>query len=254
MSNTIVAAVRRFGKVVEKKAFGAIVSFDGKEDGLLHETRMRGGSRLGRIARNQRLAVGEAVEVEVVDSRMEGKRRKLTLSERWHDDFVLEQLWKGCTVHAVVARVLDSGLIVTISDGVAQGVDAYVHVSELAGSEPRVRDRALASTQVGARMELDVLSTGKDEQDDLRIRLSQRAACLRLKLGSTFAPDTIHTGRVVRRTERGFLVSFGDFSGLLPENELGKAGAGSIRTGSNTRTKVVGVDDDGVLMLTRRGL
>lgn len=254
MVNTNVAAVRRSGKVVEKMAFGAIVSFDGKEDGLLHVTRMRGGSRPGRSARNERLAVGEAVEVEVVDSRMEGKRRKLTLSERWHDDVVLEQLTKGCTVRVVVARVLDSGLIVTISEGVAQGVDAYVHVSELAGSEPRARDRALANTTVGARMELDVLSAGKDEQGDLRIRLSQRAACQRTKLSSTFAPGTTHTGRVVRRTERGFLISFGDFSGMLPESELGKVSAGSIRTGGNTRTKVVGVDDNGVLVLTRRGL
>lgn len=254
MSNTNSAVVRRFGKVVEMKAFGAIVSFDGKEDGLLHSTRMRGGSRPARNARCGRLAVGETVEVEVVDSRVEGGRRKLTLSERWHDTAVREALWKGTTVQCVVARVLDSGLIVTITEGIAQGVDGYVHVTELAGSEPRVRDRALASTQVSARMELDVLSTGVDEQGDLRIRLSQRAAFLRLKLASTFAPNTIHTGRVVRRTERGYLVSFGDFSGLLPENELGKAGAGSIRTGGNTRTKVVGVDDDGVMMLTRRGL
>lgn len=149
--------------------------------------------------------------------------------------------------------MLDSGLIVTVLDGVAEGVDGYVHVSELAGGEPRLRDRALAATRPGAKLDLQVLTVAR-EQDELRIRLSQRAATMTTKVASTFAPGTTHTGRVTRRTERGYIVSFGDFSGILPDSELGKTNPASIRSGSNTRTRVVGVGEDGILMLTRRGL
>ncbi len=253
MSNTTLQA-RHFGKVVEKMAFGAIVQFGDGQDGLLHATRMRGGSRIARNRRNERLALGDAIEVEVVEERQVGNRRKLTLSETFQDSVVLEQLKPGCSLHAEVARVLDSGLIVTMLTGVGAGVDGYVHVSELAGSEPRQRDRALAGMQAGREMELEVLSVATDEQGDLRVRLSQRAGVMRQKLASTFAPGTTHTGRIQRRTEGGYVVSFGEFSGILADSELGKTNAASIRSGSNTRTKVVGVGDDGVLRLTRRGL
>lgn len=252
MTNTTQSA-RKCGKVVEKLGFGVVVKLDGGDEGLLHNTRMKGGSRSARNTRNQRVAVGDAVEV-TVEEVLQGGRTKLQLSEQWHDAMVLAELKPGQTVRASVARVLDSGVIVTIVTGVATGVDAYMHVSELSGMDPRSRDRALASLRFGSELELEVLSVGTDEVGDTRIRVSQRAAALRAKLVTTFTTGTKHTGRVQRRTERGFVISFGDFSGILPESEMGKTGAGSIRTGSNTRVIVTGLADDGTLMLTRRGV
>src|SRR2546426_50230 len=145
--------VRVVGSVVEIREFGAIVeSGERGESGLLHESRVRGGSRGARGRRLQALAIGEQVEVDVLDVVAGGKQTKVTLSELWADERVIEQLEVGCAVSASVARSLDCGLIVTIDDGVAAGFDGFLHVSELSDASREARDKRLAFAKIGDRL------------------------------------------------------------------------------------------------------
>jgi|AGTN01.3.fsa_nt_gi Ribosomal protein S1 len=234
--------------------FGVEVKLEGVDgSGLLHVSRMRGGSISGRNRRLSQLAKGDAVEVEVVEIKFEGKRRKLSLSERWHDEVVVGELKAGERVDAVVVKTLESGVIATIASGIAAGVDGFLHVSELSGVTREARDKALSGIKLGETLKVEVLSVSKDA-GEVRVKLSQRVAAVREKLSSTFASGTAHTGKVLKRTTEGFVVTFGTLEGFLPENELGGASASSIKVGGNVRAKVVGVDDRLCLRLTRKGL
>lgn len=244
--------VRLAGRVREIREYGVLVEFDGG-DGLLHVSRVAGGSRPSRSRRVERLAPGQAVEVEAVDVKREGKRTKVTLSELWRDEAVIAELQPGSEVSGEVVHKLDCGLFVAIDAGVAAGYDGFVHASELSGADRKVRDQRLASMKVGERLCVSVLRVGRDDRGDLSIKLSEHAAVVGRKLATTFAVGTTHTGRVTRRTEGGFSVSFGDFSGFLPERELNGTSAGSIRVGGGVKTKVLAIEGQRIT-LTRKGL
>jgi ribosomal protein S1 len=234
--------------------FGVEVKLEGVEgSGLLHVSRMRGGSMAGRNRRLKALRKGDAVEVEVTEIKREGKRVKISLSERWHDELVLSELRAGDQVDAIVVKTVESGVIATIASGIASGVDGYVHVSELAGATRQERDKALAVAKLGESLKLEVLGVSNVD-GDVRVKLSQRVAAVREKLGTTFAIGTAHTGKVLKRTEGGFVVVFGALEGFLPASELGGASASSIKVGGNVRAKVVGVDDRLCMQLSRKGL
>lgn len=234
--------------------FGVEVKLDGVDgSGLLHVSRMRGGNIAGRNRRLSQLAKGDAVEVEVVEIKRDGKRRKISLSERWHDAVVVAELKAGDAVDAVVVKTLESGLIATIASGIAAGMDGFVHVSELAGATRDARDKALAAAKLGDSLKLEVLGVSRDD-GDVRVKLSARVAAVREKIASSFASGTAHTGKVLKRTADGFVVLFGTLEGFLPEGELGGASASSIKVGGNVRAKVVGVDERLCLRLSRKGL
>lgn len=244
---------RVVGSVSEIREYGAMVTV-GEESGLLHTSRLRGGSPGAQRRRLHALAIGEQVEVDVLDVQGSGKRTKVTLSELWQDERVISELQVGSSVTATVCKALDSGLIVSLADGVACGYDGYVHVSELGGANPEARDRQLAFAKAGTRMTLEVLRVGRDEKGWLSLKLSEFAAVLRQKLSTAYAAGTKHTGTVRKRIEGGWVVSFGEFSGFLPDSELGTTNAGSIRVGAGVKTLVKAVSADLRITLTRRGL
>lgn len=254
-STDIRVSDRFAGIVTLKLDFGVEVKLEGADgNGLLHVSRMRGGSFAGRSRRLAQLAKGDAVEVEVVEIKRDGKRRKISLSERWHDDVVLGELKAGESVDATVVKTLDVGVIATIVSGIGAGVDGFVHVSELPGATRETRDKALAGIKVGETLKLEVLGVSKSEDGDVRVKLSQRAAAVRAKIAGSFAEGTAHTGKVLKRTDGGFVVTFGELEGFLPLSELGGASASSIKVGGNVRAKVAGVGDRLCLQLTRKGL
>ena len=248
-NNKVVKGIRVAGVVKEIRQYGAIVEFDGG-DGLLHVSRLAGGSRRSRDRRLSRLVPGEAVVADVFDV----QSGKVSLSELFRDDEVIVGLKEGSEVAATVVHKLDCALIVALDAGVASGYDGFVHVSELEGGDRKARDQRLAFAQRGRSLMLSVLRVGRDDRGDLSIKLSEGLWALRRKLATSFAAGTVHTGTVTRRTEAGFVVSFGEFSGLLPGNELGGASAGSIRVGGGVKTKVLAIGEDLSVTLTRKGL
>lgn len=252
-----VAVADRFPAVVaELKPFGAIVHLgETGLTGLLHVSRMAGGSHGVRGKRLSSLTVGAAIaEVEVVGVEREGKRVKVAVSEKsLVDARVLAELQPGTALRGEIAGKREFGVFVRLLEGVAEGVEGLVHVSELPGVNPDAREAWLAKAANGTAVTVEVLSVRQDEAGDLRVSLSLRAE-ERQRARTLYGVGTVHTGRVVKRAGEGFLVSFGAVTGFLPFAELGKAGAGSVRVGGNVRAKIETIDDRMRATLTRRGL
>lgn len=257
MANANVAVGDRFAATVaETKPYGVIVRLgDSGLTALLHVSRAAGGShgaRARRLAND--LSVGATTEVEVVTVEREGKRTKVSVSEKsLQDARVVAELLPGTPVQGQVVGKRDFGAFVRLLDGVAAGVEGLVHVSELPGHKPEARDKALAALAVGAKVNAEVLGVSQDEGGDLRVSLSLRGEERRV-MAQRYGIGTVHTGRVFKCAGDGFLVSFGAVTGYLPFAELGKAGAGSVRVGGNVRAKIVEIDDRMRAQLTRRGL
>jgi ribosomal protein S1 len=244
----VVTGARLTGSIRDVRDFGVIAEFEGGGTGLLHVSRLFGGSRRARDCRLKSLAVGAKVEVDVVD--VQGG--KVTLSELYRDEDVIAGLEPGAKVKATVASLLDFGVVVTIGDGVAAGYDAFVHASELVGGTRKARDQRLYSLKAGATLALEVLSAERDDRGDVSIKLSERLLSLRQKLTGSFAVGTKHTGTVLARREDGWVVNFGEFTGFLPDRELGKTNAGSISEGKGLKTKVLEIDENLRITLTRK--
>lgn len=237
------------GTVEEIRQYGAIVRFDGGS-GLLHVSRLAGGSRRSRDRRLSRIAPGDAIACDVFDV----QAGKTSLSELYRDDAVIKELKEGSEVTGTIVHKLDCALIVSIDAGVAAGYDGFVHVSELGGEDRKKRDERHAFANIGDAMTLAVLHVGRDDKGDLSLKLSEGLVALRRKLATSFAVGSVHTGSVIRRTHAGFVVSFGEFCGLLPESELGGAKPGSVRVGGNVKSKVLAVSENLEITLTRKGL
>lgn len=252
-----VAVADRFpATVAELKPFGAIVRLgDTGLTGLLHVSRMAGGSQGARAKRLAALTVGaEITEVEVVGVERDGKRVKVAVSEKsLADARVLAELQPGSALRGEIAGKREFGVFVRLLEGVAEGVEGLAHVSELPGANPDAREAWLAQAANGTPVTVEVLSVRQDEAGDLRVSLSLRAEERRIAR-ERYGVGTVHTGRVVKRAGEGFLVSFRAVTGYLPFAELGKAGAGSVRVGGNVRTKIETIDERMRATLTRRGL
>lgn len=248
INKNVVKGARLVGSIREVRDFGVIAQFEGGGDGLLHVSRLFGGSRRARDRRLQSLKVGAGVEVDVAD--VQGN--KVTLSELYRDEEVLGALQPGTKVKATVSRVLEFGIVVTISDGVAADYDAFLHGSELVGGTRKARDQRLSTLREGNTLSLEVLSVGRDDRGDLSIKLSERLVSLRQKLAGAYAVGTKHTGTVLARLDAGWVVNFGEFTGFLPDSELGKTNAGSISEGKGLKTKVLAIDENLRLTLTRK--
>lgn len=246
---------RATATVVEVKPFGVIVRLgdDSSLTGLLHVSRMAGGSHGARGRRQASLTIGASTEVEVVAVEREGKRTKVSVSERTLQDArVLAELQPGTAVAGEVVSKREFGVFVRLLDGVGAGVEGLVHVSELPGASPEAREQALKAAMPGAKVTAEVKGASLDEAGDLRVSLTMRGEERRL-LATRYGVGTVHTGRVVKRVGEGFLVSFGAVTGFLPFSELGKAGQGSVRVGGNVRARVESLDGMRA-ELTRRGL
>ncbi len=252
--NLIQIGMRLEGNVSQIRDYGVMLDrSDGS--GLLHRNKMRGGTLRGKNRRLRQLALGSHLEVEVVDIKPGPKNSQhLELSELWYDEIIIEQLAAGTELLGTVVDVLECGLIVSIDAGLAQGYDGFVHISELKEAEQKQREARLRGSKLGDKLSLAVRQVGRNDRGELNIRLSESLVLMRAKLATTFKVGTVHTGDVVRRVREGFLVSFGDFTALLPDRELGKTGAGSIRVGGRVKSKVHAIGNDFSITLSRRGL
>lgn len=156
------------GTVTSLAAYGAFVDLGGIE-GLLHV------SQLGhaRVAHPQDvLAVGQEVEVQVLDIKKDAKgEERISLSRRalvrdpWQDEAA--KLKPGTRRTGRVARLETFGAFVEL----APGVDGLLHVSELGGGKPIRHPREVV--RVGDTIEVAVKAV---EPERRRISLTLAAA------------------------------------------------------------------------------
>jgi small subunit ribosomal protein S1 len=168
------------GTVTSLAAYGAFVDLGGIE-GLLHV------SQLGhaRVAHPQDvLAVGQEVEVQVLDIKTDAKgEERISLSRRalvrdpWLDEAA--RLQPGTRRRGRIARLEAFGAFVEL----APGVDGLLHVSELGGGKPIRHPRE--AVKVGDTIEVAVKSI---EPDRRRIALTLAAAADEAEASTANAP------------------------------------------------------------------
>ncbi|HXT22115.1 MAG TPA: S1 RNA-binding domain-containing protein [Thermoanaerobaculia bacterium] len=168
------------GTVTSLAAYGAFVDLGGIE-GLLHV------SQLGhaRVAHPQDvLAVGQEVEVQVLDIKTDAKgEERISLSRRalvrdpWHDEAA--RLKPGTRRTGRVARLETFGAFVEL----APGVDGLLHVSELGGGKPIRHPRE--AVKAGDTIEVAVKSVDVERR---RIALTLAAAADEAEASAAEAP------------------------------------------------------------------
>lgn len=168
------------GTVTSLAAYGAFVDLGGIE-GLLHV------SQLGhaRVAHPQDvLAVGQEVEVQVLDIKKDAKgEERISLSRRalvrdpWQDEAA--KLKPGTRRTGRVARLETFGAFVEL----APGVDGLLHVSELGGGKPIRHPRE--AVKVGDTIEVAVKTVDVERR---RVSLTLAAAADEAEASAAEAP------------------------------------------------------------------
>lgn len=167
------------GRVNRLEAFGAFVRLNNGSEGMIHISNID----WERISHpEERLRLGQTVEVVVLAVRREGKRISLGLKQCTDDPWQAldEARLVGQVVSGEVRRVLDYGAFVAI----APGVEGLLHRSQsglgperamecCVRSGERVSVRVLDLDRAARRMSLSILSeTGRrldrDEADNVR--------------------------------------------------------------------------------------
>ncbi len=155
LSEIQIGQVRR-GVIKNITDFGAFVDLNGM-DGLLHITDMS----WGRINHpSEMVAVGQEIEVVILDVNMEKERISLGLKQRTQNpwDEIEAKYPIGSRVHGKVVNLVPYGAFVQIEEG----VEGLVHVSELSWTK-RVA-RAADVLSVGQDVDAIVLNINRDDQ------------------------------------------------------------------------------------------
>ena len=151
------------GKVARITSFGAFIDLGGV-DGLVHLTEL---SHERNVSPKSVVAVGEEVEVKILDLNEEEGRVSLSLKATtpgpW--DGVEQKLAKGDVVEGTVKRLTDFGAFVEV----LPGIDGLVHVSQI--SHKRIENPKEALT-VGQEVTVKVLDVNADAE---RVSLSIKA-------------------------------------------------------------------------------
>ena len=200
------------GTVSGLRPFGAFVDLGGV-DALLHVSdlawwKVKDVSSV--------LAVGDSVEVKVLEIEQEGKRisvgRKQLTPDPWSE--IGEKIEVGARVKGIVKKLMDFGAFVEIEPG----VEGLVHVSELSWAR-RVR-HPQDLLRVGDMVEVVVLEIKPDERR-VGLGLKQALGDPWADAGKKFAPGTVVEGTVRHVAKFGAFIEVEEgVEGLLHVSDM----------------------------------
>lgn len=271
LKSTVLAETVATGKVTGLALYGVFIVLDGSGvRGLLPVSQMAGETNAQREARLKDITIGDTIETLVtkVETVGEGKksRLKVTLSERAlaarkareerqaRDERVIAELAPGTAVDGVVAEVrIGLGAFVTIcGEGVASGMRALVHVSELTEGTREERDAALARLKAGDSLSTEVIKVGRNDRGILEIGLSARAVVRQkneAKAAGLIEKGSVTTLSVVRSSADGLVLQLsGGVTAILPDGKLNGTRRASIMKTKRVKVRIVGVDGKGRLV------
>ncbi|MGH6719490.1 MAG: 30S ribosomal protein S1, partial [Alphaproteobacteria bacterium] len=161
------------GEVRNTTEFGVFVGLPGDIDGMVHLSDLTWeGAGEQAIAGYRK---GDAVTVKVLDVDIEKERISLGIKQLAGDSFVraADTVVKGATVTAIVAKVLDGGLEVTVGDGATGGATGratgFIRKNDLSRERSEQRPERFA---VGDKIDAKVTNIDKASR---KITLSIKA-------------------------------------------------------------------------------
>jgi small subunit ribosomal protein S1 len=233
-------STRMFGKVTNITDYGCFVEVEDGVEGLVHVSEMDWTNK--NVAPSKMIAVGDEVEVMILD--IDEERRRISLGMKqcqpnpW-DEFAAGHN-RGEKVSGVIKSITDFGIFV----GLDGGIDGLVHLSDLSWNMEG--EEAVRNYKKGDEIEAVVLSV-----DPERERISLGVKQLDKDPFSNFvaehAKGSIVKGVVKEVDAKAAIVELADsVDGVLRASELSRDRVEDVRTvlkvGDAVEAKFMGVD------------
>lgn len=200
------------GKVTQLQTFGAFVEISPGVEGLVHVSEIS-HTRIDHP--NQRLQVGEAVEVQVKSVDIERGRVSLSMKSLESDPVTefLDGLEVGATMTGTVAVLQDFGAFVNLHPG----VDGLLHVSAIS-AEKRINHPSEAVSE-GQKVEVII---EKIDRVKRKIGLmTPEVAASRVPVEINFKKGDVLKGKVTRVEQYGVFIELSEgVVGLCPNGEM----------------------------------
>ena len=231
------------GKVVSLTDYGAFVELEEGVEGLVHISEMSWTQRVKHPSKV--VAIGEAVEVVVLDVDRANKRISLGMRQAepnpWN--FIEERYPVGTRVEGKVRNLADFGAFVELEEG----IDGLVHVSDMSWTK-RVRHPSEVLRK-GEKVEAIVLHVDKANH-----RISLGLKQIQPDPWQSVVPEKYRVGmdvrgKVVRLADFGAFVELEDgVEGLLHVSELSHERVGKpedvVQVGQELTLKVIKLDPE----------
>ena len=231
---------RLFGNVTNITDYGAFVEIEEGVEGLVHVSEMDWTNK--NVNPNQIVAVGEEVEVMVLE--IDEERRRISLgmkqcqSNPWEDFAAQHQ--RGDTVTGQIKSITDFGIFV----GLPGNIDGLVHLSDLSWNE--AGEEVVREYAKGDQVEAAVLAIDAD-RERISLGIKQLATD---PLGSFVADHpkgSIVTGTIATVDARGATVDLGnDVTGYIRASDIARERVEDARSalseGEEVEARFVGVD------------
>lgn len=198
------------GTVKSILPFGIFVSLEPGIDGLIHISEIFWSSRKTDL--HKYFKVGQVIQAEVVE--LDGQKRRIALSYKkakgdpWEN--INQKYSEGCVVNGTVQRVLSTGIIVEIEDGVS----GFVPKSELSWNRIKDPSELFKEKQ---KVQVKILSIDP-QQRRMRLSMKQLLPDPWEEVLTKLTENSVVKATVKSKVNSGFIVILKDFAveGLMP--------------------------------------
>lgn len=202
----------RKGRVKNLTDFGAFIDLGGI-DGLLHITDIT----WGRVSHpSEVLAIGEEVEVVILDFDSERNRVSLGLKQKTPNpwDKIEEKYPSGSRVKGKVVNIVDYGAFIELEEG----VEGLIHISEMSWTEKI--EHPSKKLNMGDIIEAVVINLDKENRK-LSLSIKQLEVDPWVKALEKYLPETIVKGKVKNIVDYGVFVELEEgITGLIHISDL----------------------------------
>jgi small subunit ribosomal protein S1 len=228
------------GTVVNLVPYGAFVELEKGVEGLLHISELSWTKKYGHP--NELLAIGERIEVQVLDIDKSNKKISLGIKQLEANPWleVDKKYSVGMKVKGKVRNMTDYGVFVELEDG----IDGLVHVSDISWTKrighpkdvfkkgEKVEAVILAVDSANRRISLGVKQNTPDPWDDIAAK---------------YAADSVMNGKVTKVANFGLFVEIDkDLEGLAHISEISMSDGEKLeekyKVGDEFKVKVLKVD------------
>ena len=229
---------RTRGTVVNITDYGAFVEIEPGLEGLVHISEMS-WTKLKHPS--QKVKVGDAVEVEVLDIDPASKRISLGMKQieanPWEE--AERRYPKGTKIKGVVKNITDFGVFI----GIEEGIDGLVHISDLSWKKVKHPSELFKK---GQEVEAIVLNIeGANRRFSLSTKVLEKNPWQGVE--DRYKPGMTVQGRVTSVADFGAFVELEEgLEGLVHVSELsrGKKRGADIKEGDIVEVEVLNVDPD----------
>lgn len=227
------------GTIKQITSYGMFVEVMGIE-GLVHYTEI---SHKGAVNPAALFKIGDNVNVKVLTLDLEKKRVsftvKGTLQDPWNE--IKSQLDVGDTIRVSVSKIEDYGAFVDLGNG----TEGFLHVSEISWNKQIRNPHELL--KLGEALDVEVIEIN-EENKRLRVSLKRLTPKPFIQFLSSHKRGDVVRGEVVKILDFGAFVRFGNFDGLLHNEDVswkkGVKASDVLKLHDEVEVKIVKIDKD----------